>query len=267
MCIRDRKYPDQLYLLRGNHEDKKVNKIFGLGDECARRIPEDINSPDSLFQRINKVFEYLPLAAVVEDRIFCVHGGIGSTLQSIEEVENLERPFEISFDYNPSYQQQLILDLLWSDPASSEADPAISPNPQRDFLGNGRIVKFGADRIKKFLAANNLNMIIRGHESVFEGCERFGNLNLITLFSCTDYCGKYQNSAGIVLINKSFGIVPKIMQSNGSSAGNWLDFDETISKGIKAPMGTGLWYEDELRKRHPTPPRPRAPGAGPSKKQ
>eukprot|EP01016_Furgasonia_blochmanni_P037862 TRINITY_DN4506_c0_g1_i13.p1 TRINITY_DN4506_c0_g1~~TRINITY_DN4506_c0_g1_i13.p1 ORF type:complete len:582 (-),score=142.30 TRINITY_DN4506_c0_g1_i13:544-2265(-) len=256
------KHPEQFHMLRGNHEDKKVNKVFGLAEECARRIPEDITSPDSLYQRINRVFEYLPLAAVVEDRIFCVHGGIGSTLQSIEEIEQLDRPFEIQFDVNPSYQQQLIYDLLWSDPALSEADAAITPNPQRDFLGNGRIVRFGADRIQKFLANNNLNMIIRGHECVSEGFERFGNSNLITLFTCTDYCGRFQNAAGIILINKSFGVVPKIMyantqNNNASTTSNWIDLDETVGKGIKAGVGTGLWYEEELKRRHPTPPRPK----------
>ncbi len=70
-------------LLRGNHEDKLVNTHLGFGQECARRLEEDINDPNSVFQKINELFEWLPLAAVVHEKktgnkMFCVHGGIGS---------------------------------------------------------------------------------------------------------------------------------------------------------------------------------------------
>jgi protein phosphatase len=68
-------------MLRGHHEDYKINKIYGFGDECAMKFAEDINEPNSVFMKINKVFEYMPLCAVVEDKILCVHGGIGSTLR------------------------------------------------------------------------------------------------------------------------------------------------------------------------------------------
>lgn len=69
--------------MRGNHEDKNVNKYLGFGAECARRLGEDINDPNSVFAKINETFEYMPLAAVVnqkERKIFCCHGGIGPTI-------------------------------------------------------------------------------------------------------------------------------------------------------------------------------------------
>lgn len=85
-------------LLRGNHEDRYVNKYLGFGDECAKRLNEDINDPNSCFAKINDAFDNLPLAAIVTDkqqRIFCCHGGIGPTITDIESIEKIQRPFEI----------------------------------------------------------------------------------------------------------------------------------------------------------------------------
>jgi protein phosphatase len=55
-------------LLRGNHEDKNVNRYLGFGEECAKRLGEDINLQSSVFAKINEMFEYLPLAAIVLDK-------------------------------------------------------------------------------------------------------------------------------------------------------------------------------------------------------
>lgn len=83
-----------MFLLRGNHEDKNVNKYLGFGEECAKRLGEDINLASSVFAKINEMFEYLPLGAIVIDKgtqnkVFCVHGGIGSTVMKIEEIEKI----------------------------------------------------------------------------------------------------------------------------------------------------------------------------------
>jgi predicted phosphodiesterase len=92
------KYPKQIILLRGNHEDKNVNRHLGFGQECARRLGEDINDPNSVFAKINETFEYMPLAAVItqkERKIFCCHGGIGPTIQDIDSIECIQRALEI----------------------------------------------------------------------------------------------------------------------------------------------------------------------------
>lgn len=68
---------------------------FGFSAECETRLGEDPNEDDSVFMRINKLFEYLPLAALVEDKIICLHGGIGSQLNYIDEIETLQRPLEV----------------------------------------------------------------------------------------------------------------------------------------------------------------------------
>ena len=72
------RFPESIHLIRGNHEDKWINNGFGFSEECAQRLGEDPNDDDSVFARVNRLFEWLPLAAIVEDKIICLHGGIGS---------------------------------------------------------------------------------------------------------------------------------------------------------------------------------------------
>ena len=105
------RYPDQVHLLRGNHEDKWINNGFGFSDECAIRLGEDPNEIDSVFARINRLFEWLPLAAIVEDKILCLHGGIGSSLNYVEEIEQLPRPLEVIHEVQ-TLEQQLVVDIL-----------------------------------------------------------------------------------------------------------------------------------------------------------
>lgn len=90
------KYPMQVHLLRGSHEDIAINREAGLGDECKDRLGENIDEPESVFAKLNELFEYLPLACSIGDTIFCVHAGIGSRISRISDIENLiKRPVQI----------------------------------------------------------------------------------------------------------------------------------------------------------------------------
>ena len=89
------KFPDKIHLLRGNHEDKWINNAFGFAEECGNRLGEEPSEPDSVFSKINEVFDWLPLAAVIDERIVCLHGGIGSTLMVMEQIEAIQRPLEV----------------------------------------------------------------------------------------------------------------------------------------------------------------------------
>lgn len=114
------------------------------------------------------MFDYLPLAAIVMDKstqnkVFCVHGGIGSTAMKVEEIEKIQRPIQINFGEILTTDQQLVIDLLWSDPLDNEEEVGIQPNLIRDPLGQNNIMKFGADRVDKFLKTNGMSLILRSH--------------------------------------------------------------------------------------------------------
>ena len=77
------KYPKSIYLLRGSHEDITINRHEGFGLECQTKLGESLNSEDSIFQTVNRLFEYLPLAAIIEDNILCIHSGIGENFKNV----------------------------------------------------------------------------------------------------------------------------------------------------------------------------------------
>ena len=99
-----------------------------------------------MFLRINRLFDWLPLAAVAEEKILCLHGGIGASLNSIQDIENVRRPLEVMHEVQDE-ESQLVLDILWSDPTESDNELGISPNYLRDPQESGNIVKFGPDRV------------------------------------------------------------------------------------------------------------------------
>jgi hypothetical protein len=102
-------------------------------------------------------------------------------------------------------------------------------------MGKGTIVKFGNDRLQRFLTDNRLGMIIRSHECAMEGFERTTAGDLITLFSATDYCGKFKNPGAILLIRRNMEIVPKLIYPLNNSATNWLDTEETLRRRPATP--------------------------------
>ncbi|AFZ81481.1 Ser/Thr protein phosphatase family member protein [Theileria equi strain WA] len=204
------KYPTQVHLIRGNHEDPAINSVYGFQDECKRRLREDPANLYSCWQNINKVFEMLPLGALIEGKILCVHGGIGKSIHKVEDIERIKRPVNV-VPIPTNERDQIILDLLWSDPTDSDTMLGTVPNEVRDPERVGHIVKFGPDRVEQFLMQNNLQLIIRAHECVMDGFERFAGGRLITLFSATNYCNHHKNAGALLFIRRDLTIVPKLI--------------------------------------------------------
>lgn len=194
------KYPDKIFLLRGNHEDAKINRIYGFYDECKRRFNV------RLWKTFSDCFNCLPVAAVIEGKILCMHGGLSPELQKLNQINDIQRPTDV-----PDYG--LLCDLLWSDP-----DP-----DTRGWGDSNRGVScsFGPDKLVEFLEQNDLDLICRGHQVVEDGYEFFAQRRLVTLFSAPNYCGEFDNAGALLSIDEtlmcSFDILkpPPVANSDG----------------------------------------------------
>lgn len=231
------KFPNKIVLLRGNHEDRWINQSFGFYDECENRLQENPDLPESVFNKINVLFEYFPLGCVIQDLILCLHGGIGSSFKRLDQLESIQRPLEVVHEVNTPLEK-LVVDILWSDPTDSDSDLGVQANQVRDPHGTGNIVKFGPDVVKEFLLRNKLDKIIRAHECVMDGFERFAGGALFTVFSATDYCGKHKNAGAILTITKTFVINPKLIYPNLQQA-VWIEPDQSGYRPPTPPRWSG----------------------------
>jgi protein phosphatase len=229
------KYPDKIHLLRGNHEDILINSTFGFLEECQYRLADDDNAELTVFKAINEFFEYLPLGAIIDGEILCIHGGVGGCLDYICEIEKLQRPLTIVHE-STNKNEQIVMDILWSDPTENDEEMGIQQNMLRDSRGYGNIVKFGPDVVNKFLSNNKLSMIIRAHECVLDGFERFCSGNLITLFSATDYCKRHKNAGAMLIINTNFEIIPHLIYPMNCVNKKWFDSEEDMKKRPPTPL-------------------------------
>ncbi|XP_077218248.1 calcineurin-like metallo-phosphoesterase superfamily protein isoform X2 [Tasmannia lanceolata] len=175
------KYPDKLFLLRGNHEDAKINRIYGFYDECKRRFNV------RLWKIFIDCFNCLPVAALIDDKILCMHGGLSPELHNLSQISDMERPTEIP-------DSGLLCDLLWSDP-----DPDVKGWGQSD---RGVSCTFGADKLAEFLENNDLDLICRGHQVVEDGYEFFAKRRLVTIFSAPNYGGEFDNAGALLSVNE-----------------------------------------------------------------
>ncbi|KAF9972193.1 serine/threonine protein phosphatase Pzh1 [Actinomortierella ambigua] len=206
------KYPENFFLLRGNHECANVTRVYGFYDECKRR------SSLKMWKAFINVFNCLPLAAIVANKIFCVHGGLSPSLGTMDDIRALRRPTDV-----PDYG--LLNDLLWSDPS----DTAV------DWEDNERGVSycFGKSIIQRFLIKHDFDLVCRAHMVVEDGYEFFNERTLVTVFSAPNYCGEFDNFGAVMRVSEellcSFELLKPIdqatakaqMQSLAASSGGW----------------------------------------------
>ena len=175
------KYDENFFLLRGNHESGSINRIYGFYDECKRRYNV------KLWKSFVDLFNCLPIAASIDDKIFIVHGGLSPELKTLDQLQKVMRPTDVP-------EEGLLCDILWSDP-----DENAGGWGQND---RGVSVTFNSKILKNFLEKNDLDLLCRAHQVVEEGYEFFGNKSLVTVFSAPNYCGEFDNSGAIMDVDE-----------------------------------------------------------------
>uniref|UniRef100_T1J898 Serine/threonine-protein phosphatase n=1 Tax=Strigamia maritima TaxID=126957 RepID=T1J898_STRMM len=160
------KYPNNFFLLRGNHECASINRIYGFYDECKRRYNI------KLWKTFTDCFNCLPVvcvyvsfvAALIEGTILCMHGGLSPELNELGQIRDLARPLEVP-------DHGLLCDLLWSDP-----DEDITGWGEND---RGVSYTFGQDIVRQFLERHGLSLIVRAHQVVEDGYQFFAKRNFL----------------------------------------------------------------------------------------
>jgi serine/threonine-protein phosphatase PP1 catalytic subunit len=185
------KYPENFFMIRGNHECASITRIYGFYDDCKRRYNI------KMWKQFVDVFNCLPMAAVVDEKIFCVHGGLSPEVSSLDQINKIVRPTDVP-------DTGIVCDCLWAD-------------PDKDLTGwaeNDRGVSFcfGPDVVTSFLQKHDLDLVVRAHQVVEDGYEFFAKRQLITLFSAPNYCGEFDNAGAVMMIDDSLMCSFKVLK-------------------------------------------------------
>eukprot|EP00798_Chlamydomonas_sp_ICE-L_P014048 gene14048-19985_t len=172
--------PTGMHLVRGNHESKNMNKMYGFDGEVKAKYN------NIMVELFREAFNWLPLGSVLGGKVMVLHGGLFSrdnvTLDELRAIDRFREPPD----------EGLMCEMLWSDP---------SPIPGRTPSKRGVGVQFGPDVTENFLNKNGLELIIRSHEVKDEGYEMEHNGKLITLFSAPNYCDQMGNKGAFIRFN------------------------------------------------------------------
>ena len=185
------RYPDRITLIRGNHESRQITQVYGFYDECLKKY-----GSVNVWRYCTEIFDYLSLSAIIEDRVFCVHGGLSPAINTLDQIRIIDRKQEVPHD-------GAMCDLMWSDPEDIEGW-GLSPR------GAGYL--FGADVVAKFNEINKIDLIARAHQLVMEGYKTMFPVkgtkgqaaqdSLVTVWSAPNYCYRCGNVAAILELDE-----------------------------------------------------------------
>ena len=191
------KYPEHITLLRGNHESRQICFAYGFYEEITRKYGNA-----NAWEYFTDLFDYLPLAALVEGKIFCVHGGLSPYISTVDQIRLINRKMEIP-------REGVFCDLMWSDPDDIEA---------WIMSARGAGYVFGWKVVDEFNRINGLELICRAHQLVNEGYKFwFRNKNLVTVWSAPNYCYRCGNKASILKLDDKLGQTFEMVEVNEKS--------------------------------------------------
>ncbi|KAL0739978.1 hypothetical protein Bca4012_081491 [Brassica carinata] len=174
------RYPQRITILRGNHESRQITQVYGFYDECLRKYGNA-----NVWKIFTDLFDYFPLTALVESEIFCLHGGLSPSIETLDNIRNFDRVQEVPHE-GP------MCDLLWSDP-DDRCGWGISPR--------GAGYTFGQDISEQFNHSNSLKLIARAHQLVMDGYNWAHEQKVVTIFSAPNYCYRCGNMASILEVD------------------------------------------------------------------
>lgn len=176
LCLKI-KYPESVTMLRGNHESRQITQVYGFYDECIKKY-----GSSNTWKYFTDLFDYLPLTALVNNDIFCLHGGLSPSIQTIDDIRAINRIQEVPHEGG-------MCDLLWSDP---EERKGWGSSPR------GAGYTFGEDITEQFNRKNGVKMICRAHQLVMGGHNWNHHRGVVTVFSAPNYCYRCANLASIM---------------------------------------------------------------------
>lgn len=183
------KYPQYLYLLRGNHETKLLTQSYGFFMECKFKYGES-----HVWELFTDTFNALPLTATINDKYYALHAGLSPFIEYTNDIDRIDRFAEPT-------QNNCIYDILWSDPTDDYKGFRTSER------GAGYL--FGCDIVNKFLDRNNLSYIIRSHQLCMDGYKENCDGKVITIWSAPNYCYRFKNAACFLkIVDNSHEYIP-----------------------------------------------------------
>jgi len=192
------RYPNKITLLRGNHESRQITQVYGFYDEVQQKY----GNPNA-WKYCCQVFDYLTLAALIDGKVLCVHGGLSPEIRTLDQIRIIQRNQEIP-------HEGAFCDLMWSDPEDIETWQ-VSPR------GAGWI--FGSKATLEFNQLNGLELVARSHQLVQEGYKfMFPEESLVTVWSAPNYCYRCGNVASILSLdedlNREFKLFKDVPESS-----------------------------------------------------
>lgn len=182
LCLKAR-YPNRITLLRGNHESRQITKVYGFYDECLAKY-----GTMTPWKYCAKVFDMLTIAAIINGRVLCVHGGLSPDINTLDQIRTIHRNQEIP-------HEGAFCDLMWSDPEDIDTW-TVSPR--------GAGWYFGSKVTSEFLQVNDLDLICRAHQLVQDGYKfMFEEKTLVTVWSAPNYVYRCGNMASILALDEN----------------------------------------------------------------
>ncbi|EAX89002.1 Ser/Thr protein phosphatase, putative [Trichomonas vaginalis G3] len=180
------KSPNDIFMLRGNHESPSINQVYGFYNNCL-----ELYGSSMIWILANKTFQHMPMAALINEKFFCIHGGLSPELRYVDQLYVVDRVCEIP-------ETGILADLTWSDPDDSITKYGKSKR------GSGH--QFGRPQVEEFIQNNNLQLIIRSHQLAMKGYEEFfmkdDKPQLLTVWSAPNYCYTAGNKATFMAVDK-----------------------------------------------------------------